>query len=65
VNFMVNDLSDTDLEILRGLMKNSRVAFTKLAEEIGIPDTTLHFHVKKMKEKGIIKKFTIMIYIMR
>ena len=58
---MVYKLSDLDKEILKGLKKNSRIAFTKLAEEIGIPDTTLNYHVKNMKKNNIIKKFTIVI----
>ncbi|MBD3229011.1 MAG: winged helix-turn-helix transcriptional regulator [Candidatus Lokiarchaeota archaeon] len=57
----MEDLSETDKKILKGLKENSRIPFTQLADRIGIPDTTLHFHVKKMKKKGIIKRFTIIV----
>lgn len=57
----MEEISEVDKKILKGLKENSRIPFTQLAEKIGIPDTTLHFHVKKMKEKGIIKRFTVII----
>ncbi|MHA1311396.1 MAG: Lrp/AsnC family transcriptional regulator [Candidatus Helarchaeota archaeon] len=58
---MVYTLSELDKKILKGLKEDSRIPYTKLAKQLGIPDTTLHFHVKKMKEHGIIKKFTVII----
>ncbi|MHA1145123.1 MAG: Lrp/AsnC family transcriptional regulator [Candidatus Helarchaeota archaeon] len=54
-------IDDLDLEILRKLKEDSRVPFTKLAEILKIPDTTVHFRVKKLREMGIIQKFTISI----
>ncbi|WEU40754.1 MAG: winged helix-turn-helix transcriptional regulator [Candidatus Odinarchaeum yellowstonii] len=62
-----------DLEILKILQEDSRTPFTKIAEEVSkklsgrnrlreeqkIPDTTIHFRVRKLKETGVIKRFTI------
>ncbi len=62
-----------DLEILKILQEDSRTPFTKIAEEVSktiggknhisvdqkIPDTTIHFRVKKLKESGVIKRFSI------
>lgn len=50
---------DKDNLILNELLKNSKTPFTKLSEETGIADTTIHFRVNKLKEQDIIKKFTI------
>ncbi len=62
-----------DLEILKILQEDSRTPFTKIAEEVSkiisgenhlreeqkIPDTTIHFRVRKLKESGVIKRFSI------
>jgi DNA-binding Lrp family transcriptional regulator len=55
------DLSELDKNILKGLKEDGRIPYTHLAEKLNIPDTTLHFRVKKLKERGIIKKFTILL----
>ncbi|MHA1754608.1 MAG: Lrp/AsnC family transcriptional regulator [Candidatus Odinarchaeia archaeon] len=66
-------LDTLDKFILNALIKDSRAAFTKIADEVTInlkknnllkkeekiPDTTVHFRVKKLKENSIIKRFTI------
>ncbi|MHA1229749.1 MAG: Lrp/AsnC family transcriptional regulator [Candidatus Helarchaeota archaeon] len=54
-------ISELDKKILKELKENSRIPFTQLANKLNIPDTTLHFHVKKMRENNIIKKFTIIL----
>ncbi|MHA1409000.1 MAG: Lrp/AsnC family transcriptional regulator [Candidatus Odinarchaeia archaeon] len=62
-----------DKYILKMLQEDSRTAFTKIADEVTmklveekelkkgekIPDTTIHFRVKKMKDNNIIKRFTV------
>jgi len=66
-------LDKIDLQILKILQEDSRTPFTKIAEDISktlgekdltrevqkIPDTTIHFRVKKLKESGVIKRFSI------
>lgn len=68
-------LDELDKSILEILYKDSRTPFTKIADIITndfrkkgyigpnekIPDTTIHFRVKKLKENNIISKFTISI----
>ncbi|MHA1786350.1 MAG: Lrp/AsnC family transcriptional regulator [Candidatus Helarchaeota archaeon] len=54
------ELSDLDEKILELLKEDSRKAFTKIAKELDVPDTTIHFRVKKLKESGIIKRFSIL-----
>lgn len=62
-----------DRYILKILQEDSRTPFTKIAEDISdelrkqgelkenekIPDTTIHFRVKKLKDNNIIKRFSI------
>ncbi|NHI91905.1 MAG: AsnC family transcriptional regulator [Candidatus Lokiarchaeota archaeon] len=54
------ELSDLDEKILERLSEDSRKAFTKIAKELDVPDTTIHFRVKKLRDTGIIKKFSIL-----
>lgn len=54
------ELSELDEKILNLLSEDSRKAFTKIAKELEVPDTTIHFRVKKLKDSGIIKKFSIL-----
>jgi DNA-binding Lrp family transcriptional regulator len=69
-------LDNLDRYILRMLQEDSRTPFTKIAEEISsklikdkelktgekIPDTTIHFRVKKLRDNKIINRFTIDIH---
>ena len=66
-------LDKLDRQILAMLVEDARTPFTKIASnvtkelrkmgELGpkdkIPDTTIHFRVKKLKDNGIIRRFTI------
>ena len=54
------ELTDLDEKILRLLSEDSRKAFTKIAKELDVPDTTIHFRVKKLLKSGVIKKFSIL-----
>ena len=51
------ELTDLDEKILDRLSENSRKAFTKIAQELEVPDTTIHFRVKKLKDKGHLKNY--------
>lgn len=52
-------LDETDLKIISILKDNSRTTIRDICRMIGLPDTTVHFRIKKMKESGVIKAFTI------
>lgn len=54
-------IDDLDRKILYLLQQNARTPFTKIAEKLSIPDTTIHFRVKKLVENGVIKGYTILI----
>lgn len=54
-------LDDLDRKILCLLQQNARIPFTKIAEKLSIPDTTIHFRVKKLVENGVIKGYTVLL----
>ncbi|MEM1517789.1 MAG: Lrp/AsnC family transcriptional regulator [Halobacteria archaeon] len=51
-------LDKRDLEILKALMRDARKSYSELAEELGLPRSTVQEKVKRMLEKGYIKSFT-------
>lgn len=48
-----------DFAIIDELKKNSRISEQKLARKTGIPMTTVHNRIKKLREAGIIDAYTI------
>jgi Lrp/AsnC family leucine-responsive transcriptional regulator len=54
----VYGLDERDLKILKALMKDARKSYSELAEELGLPRTTIQEKVRRMLEKGYIKSFT-------
>ncbi|MFX1339400.1 MAG: Lrp/AsnC family transcriptional regulator, partial [Promethearchaeota archaeon] len=48
-----------DLKILEELKQDSRISFNEIAEKIGKTEATIRRRVKKLKDDGTIKKFTI------
>jgi DNA-binding Lrp family transcriptional regulator len=52
---------EKDEKIIEELKKNSRNSTKKIAKNVKIPRVTTHDRIQKMKEKGIIKKFTVVI----
>ncbi len=54
-------LDETDLRIIRKLQEDAKTPFTKIGKQLDIPDTTVHFRVKKLIENDIIKKFTVLV----
>jgi len=56
---MNTKLDNNDFAIIDELKKNSRLSEKKLSKKTGIPMTTVHNRIKKLRELKIIKKFTI------
>lgn len=54
-------LDETDSAILRLLKIDSRMSFIEMSRRLGVSDATIQFRVRRLKERGIIKKFTIAI----
>ncbi len=56
---MDEKLDDKDFAIIDELKKNSRLSEQKLARKTGIPMTTVHNRIKKLRRSGLIKGFGI------
>ncbi len=58
---MSNEIDDVDRTILEMLQDDSRTALRKIAEKLGVSEATIFTRVKKLQEKGIIKRFTALV----
>lgn len=54
-------LDEIDKEILRVLQKNSRTPLREISKRVGLAESTVYERIKKLKQRGIIKKFTIIL----
>jgi len=54
-------LDTLDIEILKSLVKNSKITISLLAKKIGtsIPKTTIHYRISRLQKENVIKSFTI------
>ena len=52
-------LDENDHELLRALKKDSRATVAELSKQLQMPRSTVHERIIRMRESGIIKKFTI------
>lgn len=52
------EIDEMDREILKRLQDDARIAFRKIAEELGVSESTVFVRVRKLQEKGVIKRFT-------
>lgn len=54
-------LDETDLNILRELMKDSRLSVRELAARVHRSTTPVFERLKRMEQDGVIKQFTIVV----
>ena len=52
-------LDETDTKILEILQRDARTPYTEIASTLGVSDSTIHVRIKKLKEEGVIKAYTI------
>lgn len=52
-------LSETDMRILDMLKENSRVSLKKIARELGVSETAVKKRMDRLKNTGVIRKYTI------
>ena len=50
---------EKDLAIIEQLKKNSKLSEQKIARKTGIPMTTVHNRIAKLRKSGVIENFTI------
>ncbi|OYR39820.1 transcriptional regulator [Halorubrum sp. Ib24] len=48
-------LDARDVRILRSIAENDSTSPERIQEETGIPKSTVHYRIKNMKERGVIK----------
>ena len=52
-------LDEKDLKVLNILKKNAELTSSQISKKTGIPITTVHNRIKKLKQSGIIKNYTV------
>lgn len=57
----VEEIDSVDLKLLRALAKNSRVSLKELSRELGLSISGVKRRIDKLRKKGIIKGFSIVI----
>ncbi|ASJ07226.1 Lrp/AsnC family transcriptional regulator [Thermococcus pacificus] len=54
-------LDDLDRAILRVLKEDARLTISEIAERLNRPESTIHFRIKKLQERNVIDKYTIVL----
>jgi len=57
----VVQLDDLDRAILRILKDDARLTISEIAEKLNRPESTIHFRIKKLQERGVIDRYTIVL----
>lgn len=52
-------LDDIDKKIIEILKNDSRTPFTEIASALGLSDSTIHVRLKKLRDEGIILRYTV------
>jgi Lrp/AsnC family transcriptional regulator for asnA, asnC and gidA len=53
------EIDEVDSSILRLLRQNARMSFTEMSRKTGISDATIQHRLKRMRERGIIERLTV------
>lgn len=54
-------LNDTDIRILEILQNDARIAYSAIARELDIPESTVRYRVDKLRESGVITGFVALL----
>lgn len=54
-------LDNIDIDILRKLQENCRASYRDIANKLGLSIGTIHNRIKRMKDLGIIKGFSVVL----
>jgi len=54
---MAKEVDETDMAILRALVKNARASYREVASEIGVAVGTVQHRMQKMEGRGILNGF--------
>ena len=58
---MRGSLDEVDKKILAILQKNSRTPLREISKEVGLAESTVYERIKRLKERGVIKNFTVIL----
>ncbi len=50
-------MQDTDRDIVRLLVKDGRMSYTDLAEQVGLSVSAVHQRVRRLEERGVIRGY--------
>ena len=54
-------MDQLDRDLIRILQKDAKTPFTKIAEELKQPDTTIHFRAKRLKESNTVTRYCALV----
>jgi len=49
----------SDIDLLKYLIRNARTPYTKIASELGVSEAAIRKRIKRLENRGVIKKYTI------
>lgn len=55
----MNKIDEKDIQLLKLLQEDSKASVQQLSQKTGLPATTVHNHVKRLEQLGVIKRFTV------
>lgn len=55
----MTEIDEKDKKILEILMKDSRTPYTEIAGELDVSEATVRKRIDRLKEEGVIERFTI------
>ncbi len=55
----IAEIDELDLKILKLLEEDGRLAFMEIAKKLRLSESTIRKKVQALKEKGVIKRFTV------
>lgn len=50
------ELTERQLEIMKLIKQNNKIAYREIAERLGINNSAVQTHIKKLKEKGVLNR---------
>ena len=55
----IAEIDELDLKILKLLQEDGRLAFMDIAQKLKLSESTIRKRVQALKERGVIKRFTV------
>ena len=54
-------MDQLDKDLIRILQRDAKTPFTKIAEELKHPDTTIHFRARRLKENNVVSRYCALV----